>query len=435
MNKPPKRPKREDKEWPKTITEKGASVYIYWTPVRKGDREYPGHTLSYTAADVRKRRFVADFNKACETARLIARQLAAGTAHVQDLTPAMVAEFQAAEKAARELGRPASLSEIVGDYVAAAKHLPAGSTLRDAASHYANHIGKQGKKASTSIAVVIEKFKAAKKAEDLSDYYTKPLNRILDRFAANFKCSIGSVQAEEVRAWITAQKVGQRTRNNLRNSLATLFSFARDEGYLPEEQRTAVERVKAEKIKHKSIEVYSPADLVKIMTAAPEKLVPVIAIAAFAGIRSAELLRLDWKEVQLANRTIILRPEVTKTSTRRVIPIVPALVDWLRPHVKNQGNVAPPYQNLDNLTRGMVEVVVAAGLKPLRNGFRHSFGTYMLAATQSAAQTSLEMGNSARKLMEHYNAGATTAEGRRWFNVKPAKSEKVVTFRAAGAAA
>jgi len=432
MNKTPKPAKQDENSWPKAITEKGVSVYIYFTPAKKGGKQYPGHTLVYTAAGKRKRQFVADFDKACDEAKKIARQLAEGTGHAQTLTPTMVADYIAADRASRGLGRNASLAEIVGDYVAAVRHLPAGSTLRDAAAHYSRHISKQGAKANTSVAKVIETFKTAKQGEDLSEYYTKPLNRILDRFAANFKCSIGSVKAEEVRAWITAQKVGKRTRNNLRNALATLFSFARDEGYLPEDQRTAVERVKAEKIKDTSIGTYNAEELAKILAAAPARLVPAIAIAALAGVRSTELLRLEWKHVKLAQKHIELPPEVTKTSSRRVVPILPALSAWLRlPFIKKEGNVTPPYQNLDNLTRGMVAAVKAAKVATKRNGFRHSFGTYRLAVTKNAPQTSLEMGNSVAKLMKNYNKAATPAQGKAWFAVMPAKAGKVIDFEAA----
>lgn len=417
-----------------TVTEKGVNVHLYSTPTTKAGKVYPGHTLIYTAAGKRKREFVADLEKARTRAKEIAAQLGEGIGHAHVLTASQAADTIAAMQASRPLGRSLTLAEIVTDYVAASKQLPEGSTLRDAVAFYARHVTKKDAKARATVADVVAKFMAAKRADDLSDYYLKPLGRVLDRFAKACKMSISSVEPDDIRAWITAQGVSARTRDNLRNSIATLFSFARNEGHLPEDQRTAAERLTWKKAKAKSIEAYTPAELAKIMAAAPERLLPAIAVAAFAGIRSAELLRLEWQHVNLAKRTIILPPEVTKTAARRVIPIVPALADWLRPHAKKEGNVAPPYQNLDNLTRGMIETVEAAKVKPLRNGFRHSFATYRLALTQSAAQTSLEMGNSARKLFDHYNAGASKADARRWFNVKPQAGKKVIPFREAATA-
>ena len=427
MNRTPKFDQIHGRGWRETITEKGVNIHIYYTPTRKGAKVYSGFTLSYTAAGRRKREFVADLEKARATAKTIANQLAAGIGHAHTVTPAMIADYIAAQRAMRGLERDCEISEVVTEYVSAVKHLPAGTTLREAVTHFSDFTTKQTRKANTLVSEVVGKFKTAKEGEELSDYYVKPLFRILDRFASAFNCPIGSVEAERIREWIVAQKVGKRTRNNLRNSLATLFAFARDQGYLPEDRRTAVERVRAERIKDTDIGIYTPEELARILNAAPQRLVAAIAVAAFAGIRSAELLRLEWKHVKLAQRHIELPPEVTKTSSRRVVPIQPALSAWLRlPFIKKAGNVAPPYQNLDNLTRGMVEAVRAAHVTPKRNGFRHSFGTYRLAVTRNAPQTSLEMGNSVPKLMRNYNRAATPAQGKLWFGVMPVKEGKII---------
>lgn len=427
MHHTPKIKLSQERGWRETITEKGVSVHIYHTPTRKGAKVYSGFTLAYTAAGRRKREFVADLEKARATAKAIANQLAAGIGHAHTVTPAMIADYIAAQRAMRGLERDCEISEVVTEYVSAVKHLPVGTTLREAVTHFGDYKSKQTRKANTLVAEVVGKFKKAKEAEELSDYYVKPLFRIIDRFTSTFNCPIGSIEAESIRSWILAQEVGKRTRNNLRNSLATLFAFARDQGYLPEDRRTAVERVRAEKIKDTSIGTYTAEELARILNAAPQRLVAAIAVAAFAGIRSAELLRLEWRHVKLAERHIELPPEVTKTSSRRVVPIQPALLAWLRlPFIEKTGHVAPPYQNLDNLTRGMVEAVKAADVTPKRNGFRHSFGTYRLAVTRNAPQTSLEMGNSVAKLMRNYNRAATPAQGKLWFGVTPVKEGKII---------
>lgn len=415
-----------------TATVKGAQVAIYHTPRTAKGKRYDAYTLIYTSSGRRCRKLVANLDAARATARSIAGQLAEGTGHAHSLTPAEVADFAAALQASRGLGRKMTLAEIVGDYTAAAQHLPTGSTLREAVTFFAKHRTRQTAKATATVADVAAKFIAAKEREDLSGYYIKPMKRIFKRFAETFRCPLANIETDEIQAWILKQGVSKRSRNNLRNALATLFSFARDHGHLPEADRTAAERVKAEKVRDTSISIYTPEELARIMAAAPKRLVPSIAIAAFAGVRSAELMRLDWGNVKLAQGHIELRPEITKTASRRVVPIQPALDAWLADYAKTEGPIAPPYQNLDNLTRGIIAAVKAAGVPPKRNAFRHSFGTYRLAVTQNAAQTSLEMGNSPAKLMRNYNDAATPAQGAAWFAVKPARRPRnVVDYKAA----
>ena len=165
------------------MTEKGVNVQLYATPAKKGAKVYQGHTLVYTAAGRRKREFVADLEKARARAKEIAAQLGEGIGHAHVLTASQAADTIAAMQACRPLGRSLTLAEIVTDYVAASKQLPEGSTLSDAVAHYSRHVKRQDGKARVTVAEVVTKFMAAKQADDLSDYYLKPLGRVLDRFA------------------------------------------------------------------------------------------------------------------------------------------------------------------------------------------------------------------------------------------------------------
>jgi integrase len=63
---------------------------------------------------------------------------------------------------------------------------------------------------------------------------------------------------------------------------------------------TAAEKLKKVKLKNDDVAVFTPAEMTKILHAAPPHLVPILAIGAFSGIRMAELNRLDWSAVTLA---------------------------------------------------------------------------------------------------------------------------------------
>jgi integrase len=418
-----------------TVTEKGVNVHLYSTPTTKAGKVYPGHTLIYTAAGKRKREFVADLEKARTRAKEIAAQLGAGIGHAHVLSATQAADTLAALQAIRPLGRMVTLAEVATDYVAAAKLLPEGSTLRDAVHDFSQRHSKTTIKMTTKVADVVAKFCEDKEKEEVSTYYLKPLRGMLERFAAHFRCSIYGIEAEEIKAWIEANFTTRNTRIHRRDDLATLFRWARNNGYLPEDRRTAAEKVSFGKPTRRSIGTYTPAELRAILYAAPSRLVPVIAIAAFAGVRSKELFELDWSAIRLrgtANeRHIELTPENAKTKIRRSAPVLPSLVAWLLPYEKKSGRVSPSFQNLDNMTRLITKAVEAAGVKPQKNGFRHSFGTYRLAVTKNASQTSYEMGNSVRKLLERYNNAAPKAEGVQWFKIVPPKNEKIVPFKSA----
>ena len=54
-------------------------------------------------------------------------------------------------------------------------------------------------------------------------------------------------------------------------------------------------------------------------------LAPVLVLGAFAGLRTAEIERLDWSEVNLGGKFIEMKAKKAKTRARRLGPIVPAL--------------------------------------------------------------------------------------------------------------
>ena len=48
------------------------------------------------------------------------------------------------------------------------------------------------------------------------------------------------------------------------------------------------------------IEIFAPQEIADFLAHSRAELVPFLTLGAFAGLRSAEIERLDWKEVQLA---------------------------------------------------------------------------------------------------------------------------------------
>ena len=87
-----------------------------------------------------------------------------------------------------------------------------------------------------------------------------------------------------------------RTRNIYRNAVLQLFRYARGKRYLPRNEPTAVEDVASANAGEGTIEIYTPEELRLLLSNAPEKLLPFFAIGALAGLRSQEIMRLDWSD-------------------------------------------------------------------------------------------------------------------------------------------
>lgn len=165
---------------------------------------------------------------------------------------------------------------------------------------------------------------------------------------------------------------------------------------------------------------------------------PFLVIGGFAGLRSAEIERLEWTDVDLASGYIRVAAKKSKTGSRRLVPITDNLRAWLTLIAKPRG----PVIELANLPNGIQRLVrsirqsAAKGAEerpwpPLvwkHNALRHSFCSYRLAIVKNAAQVALEAGNSPKMIFEHYRELVKEQDAHRWFNVLPESDIKASLF-------
>ena len=74
-----------------------------------------------------------------------------------------------------------------------------------------------------------------------------------------------------------------------------------------------------------------------------------LAIGAFAGVREAQIKRLNWSEVDQKRGHIEIKSSKAKSARRRIIEMQPNLREWLRPYAELTGSVVPvnPRKKLD----------------------------------------------------------------------------------------
>jgi integrase len=131
---------------------------------------------------------------------------------------------------------------------------------------------------------------------------------------------IARVTTQQIDAWLRTGDYSAVTRNNRLKRVKLLFGYARQSGYLPKREPTAAEELKHRKQGDTDVGIFKPEEFELLMRAAPAALIPVLAIGAFAGLRAAEIARLDWSAVDLGRRIIELRAGQAKTASRRIVP-------------------------------------------------------------------------------------------------------------------
>jgi hypothetical protein len=215
---------------PIAIRAGSVTVKIY----RTVNRGRPMFTASYHEAGGRRLRQFADLADARREAKIIAGQLSAGQGAALELTGKDRDIYLFAVSKLKQLQVP--LNVAVEEFVAAKK---IGVPLLAAAKFY--HETHSTKLPEKTVSDVVAEFLAAKKSDGRSFRYLQDCKARLERFSRDFKVNLRDVRTQELDAWLRGLKLSPRTRNNFRTVICSLFSFARDAGYLVKGKPTEAE--------------------------------------------------------------------------------------------------------------------------------------------------------------------------------------------------
>jgi integrase len=328
------------------------------------------------------------------------------------------------ERGGREaMGLPLNeLAAIVQARSELAKH---GKSINDAAGFYLDHL-ERIRRCNITVAQLAAEVLAAKQKDGFGVLYLTDLRKRLNRFARDFGTRpIAAVTVEELDDWLRNLECAPKTRANFRANIGVLFSYAERRRMI---DTNPVKRTSAPKLIDKAPEIFSVNELATLLNAAQStfpNVVPMLTIAAFAGLRDAEIKRLVWSEIDLKRGFIEVKASKAKSARRRLIRIQPNLAVWLAPYTSISGAIVPT-----NARTKIDRVWHVAELQywPL-NGLRHSFASYRLAATNDAASVAADLGHTSTKMLySTYREVVLPEEAERYWKIAPIATHNVILF-------
>ena len=412
-------------QFPVSVKRGHVVVKIYLTPSNGSDQ----FTVSYHFGGKRVRRAFGDYHRALTEAETVATKLCEGELNVLTLKNEDRLAYVRAVEALKPTGVPLELAAL--QFAEIHQLLDGAASVRAAVEFFLKkHPGNMPRKAVSAVA---DELLATKEGDGMSTVYLKDLRCRLGRFAEEFKGPISAVTPTEIEDFLRRLKLSGRSRNNYRRAIGTLFRFAEKRQYLAKGE-SVVSGVGLAKEEETEIEIFTPEELRRLLSAAEPEMIPFLAIGAFAGLRHAEIQRLDWSEVPLEDGFIEIKAGKAKTASRRLVPVLDNLKLWLQPHWKPTG----PVCGFANVSKQILRVTAAVDEtwrreraasegadsgEPLfrwkHNALRHSFISYRVAAIQSVAQVALEAGNSPQMIFRHYRELVRPADAAKWFGILP----------------
>jgi integrase len=422
--------KRTKDKWPIKIRRDSVTVRIYRT---KNARGYESFFVAWNEGGKRKLKSFSEIGAAKEGAESKASELARGDHGGIFLTGAALHTYKRAITNAAPLN--CELDVAVKESADARAILGGRATVVEVCRDWV----KRNATALPSITVsaAVEQLKEQAKVDRKSEERKKQLRIVLDRFAANFNVEVHTLTPNLISDYLAALPLAERSKRNHRDVLGFFFRWLVLRGYVPKgtDLLEGVQNYTARKIGE--ISIYSADEMARLIAAADDRILPFIVIAGFAGLRHAEISRLEWLDVDLQDKFIEVKAEHSKTNTRRIVPIKDNLAAWLRPMAKRSGKVV----TVANISKQLLKTAEATSnaekeIKPLiwkHNALRHTYISARVAESGDVPRVADEAGNSVAVIRSNYLKRIRPAAAKEWFEIRPSNQKNIVDLKAARA--
>lgn len=300
--------------------------------------------------------------------------------------------------------------------ICAAKLAPYHAKLTEAVDYYVQQVlqYRTSPSASDAIRQMLTELKAGGRRETA----IRTLRGFLGgAFTLQFgERQLSTVALTELNAICLVPHLQPRTRLNRIRMVSQLYNYAVEHGWVSGNPAERIIRPILEKREPGFLDVDAARRLLE--HANEFGLLPYTVIGLFAGVRRAELLRLDWSAVNLVDREITIGSEIAKTRSRRVIPYGDALAAWLERCTRCNGPVVNPKDFEGDFGR----LRRAAGIKHWpQNALRHSFASYHVAQYRDPVRTAYLLGHrgGTDMLDSHYRGLVSSAKAKEFWALRP----------------
>jgi integrase len=387
-----------------------ATIRIY--PITRKDG-YLQNTLCWKEGGRRRTRSFACMEEAKMVAQQISVRLANGWSLGDEVTRRDIEVLRHCEGLAQQFG--VTLVAAVEEWTSARK-TAVGVTLSDAVRFYQSN--RADLFAARTVAQVADEFVESLRCKGVSAIYVRSAKLHLKGFTAKIGGNIADVTVADVNRYLNGlTSLGPVSKNGIRRNIVTMFGFAKRQRYLHPDRKTAAEQSETFKAQETEIEIFTPEEMGRLLLASHVRILPLVAIGGFAGIRSAEIKRLDWEDIKWDRGHIEIAGRKAKTAARRLVPLSDNLKAWLAPWREATGPIVPISDTPGALGDVAVKARIPGGWR--QNALRHSFISYRVAETGDVPRTALEAGNSPKMIFRHYREVVDGEASKAWFNIMP----------------
>ena len=238
---------------------------------------------------------------------------------------------------------------------------------------------------------------------------------------------VSDISVENIKSWINSLEVSRRTKLNNLNALREILNFAESRRFLRNNPSKDITNIDIKEclgvVPQNEPDILTVEQTQLALKAAKKEvelgLLPAITLGLFCGLRTEELKRLMWDDVNLKEGFVTVGASIAKKRRIRNVKLPLNAIEILTPFYRKGGGVSPN-KYCSEFEKRIRRLKKSSGLLWGSNALRHSFGSYHYALYGDSLLTSREMGhrNGDDVLFTYYRKLVSKKQSIEYFNIK-----------------
>jgi integrase len=378
------------------------------------------YVLDYHSQGVRKLVWRSTLADARTAANEAIDKISEGQAEVLNLKSADAHAYTRARAALEGIEK--GIDNACEEYRDAHRLLAGRATILEACRDWLKHHAVELPRITVADAVKELKKQAA--TDGKSHVRQKQLAAVLDALTVSFNLyEVQTITPKLIADYLTELVFRERTKRNHRDVIGFFNRWLVLRGYLAKgtDWLDGVQNYTARK--QGEISIYTAEEMQRLIAAADGRILPLIVIGGFAGLRHAEITRLDWQDIDLEENFIEVKAQNAKTVTRRIVPLKGNLKAFLIPLAKKSGKVITIVNTTKFLLKAAADTRDKVNqIKPLEwkhNALRHTYISARVAESGDVPRVADEAGNSPQIIRTNYLKRIRPTAAADWFAIQP----------------